>query len=404
MRYPLRLISSRSPGTLESLFEHAGVDPEGIRIIRRKAENLVIRADSLPAAAANIVKQQLLSLGGDAAVHRDVVKGRPDASEVFIVADRRRLGVLVEKLRYQPFGLEELGRSIEQLLRTLDCPPAKIVLPGGEIDIASGPVIVGILNVTPDSFSDGGRFSEPAEALRRAEEMIAEGAAVIDVGGESSRPGARELPAAEEMDRVIPVIEKLARSAGVPISIDTRKSEVAKAAVEAGAAIINDISGLRHDPGMIETAAGSGAAVVIMHMMGTPETMQKNPSYENTVSEIYSWLDDRTESLVSSGIAREKIIIDPGIGFGKRLSDNLELLDSIGDFHGLGYALMVGYSRKSFLGGITGRDTGERLGGGFAALAKCCEAGVQFVRVHDVKETADFIKVWKAIEREDYDG
>jgi dihydropteroate synthase len=228
--------------------------------------------------------------------------------------------------------------------------------------------------------------------------MIEEGAGVIDVGGESTRPGAAELSVEEELARVMPVMKALGGAVSAPLSIDTRHAAVARAAFDAGASIVNDVSGLRHDPAMIEAARESGAAVVVMHMLGTPETMQSNPSYTDVTGEIISWFEERTAALVRAGIDRERIIVDPGIGFGKRLEDNLALLNELGDFTGLGYPVLVGYSRKSFLGRITGREPARRLPGGLAALAKCVAGGASFVRVHDVGETVDFLKVWKTIE------
>lgn len=376
----------------------AGVDPEGIAIMRSKAEDLVIKVDGVPAAAANIIKQQLLSIGGDAAVHREVITGHPSSSTVYIFTDKRRIPALSERLSYQPFGLAGLAEGIVELVGAIDHPPSSIPLPDGNaIDLSSGPVIMGIINATPDSFSDGGRFLEPSRAIERAFEMVEQGAGIIDIGGESSRPGSRGPSLEEELSRVVPILEGLSGRIGVPVSIDTRKAGVAEAAIGIGASMINDISGLSHDPGMKETAARSGAAVVVMHMQGTPETMQEDPRYEDTVSEIIDWLAERTENLISAGIPKNKIIIDPGIGFGKRLTDNLALFREMGDFRGLGFPLMIGYSRKSFIGTLTERDPANRLWGGFAALGASLEGGVQIVRVHDVKETMDYIKVWKAI-------
>ncbi|MBN1165349.1 MAG: dihydropteroate synthase [Candidatus Krumholzibacteriota bacterium] len=257
---------------------------------------------------------------------------------------------------------------------------------------------MGILNVTPDSFSDGGRYIDPDAACEKALSMQEAGASIIDLGGESSRPGARELSGEEELERVLPVLEKLTPLLSVPLSIDTRKAEIARAALAAGAGIINDISGLRHDPEMLSVALEAGAAVIIMHMRGTPENMQGDPHYHDVTGEIYKWFDQRCRDLISRKLPRRKIIIDPGIGFGKRLEDNLEILGRIGDFHSLGFPLLVGYSRKSFIGTITGREPEERNWGGFAALGKCLDSGIQIIRVHDVKETADYLKVWSAIE------
>ena len=398
MRYSLRLISSRSSSTIGEYLRKAGVDPEGIAIMKSKAEDLVIRVDGVPAAAANIIKQQLLSIGGDAAVHREVITGHPPFSTVYIFTDRRRIAALSEKLSYQPFGLGELAEGVVRLVEAAEHPPSSIPLPGDRsIDLSNGPVVMGIINATPDSFSDGGLFLEPSRAVERALEMIDEGADIIDIGGESSRPGSGELSVQEELSRVAPILEGLSGETDVPISIDTRKAKIAEAAIGLGATVINDISGLTHDPGMAEAAARSGAAVIVMHMQGTPETMQDDPFYEDVLSEIIEWFETRTASLISAGVAKDKIIIDPGIGFGKRLVDNLDILRGMGDFRGLGFPIMVGYSRKSFIGMITGREPTDRLWGGLAALGSALDGGAQIVRVHDVRETIDFIEVWKAI-------
>jgi dihydropteroate synthase len=398
MRYKLHLISSAHRSTLAGHLRRAGVDPAGIEIMTRKAETVIIRICDLSAAAANILKQQMLSIGGDAAVHREVIHGAPDNSCAYLISDAKRLEILADNLASQPFGLGEAGAEIFRLLGMRSSPPATVKLPGGSLDLTSGPFIMGILNVTPDSFSDGGRFSDPSAAAERAAQMVEEGASIIDIGGESSRPGAAELDPAEELDRVAPVLEKTAGLNGAVISIDTRHATVAREAVRLGASIINDISGFTHDPGMTEVAVESGTAVVVMHMKGTPETMQDDPSYDNAVDEISTWLESASDNLVESGIARDKIIIDPGIGFGKRLEDNVEIIDRIGDFHTLGYPVLVGHSRKSFIGAITGRDRPEeRTGGGLAVTGRCLDAGVQILRVHEVHETADYIRVWKAI-------
>jgi dihydropteroate synthase len=398
MRYPLRLISPRPKGALARVLAEAGVDSRGVAIIGRKAETIVVRVDRVAAPVANIIKQQLLSIGGDAAVHRDVIAGGPPQSSVYIIADRNRLAQLPAKFARQPFGLAELGAGVERLLGAMERPPARVSLPRGEINLAAGPIVMGVLNVTPDSFSDGGAFLDPGAAHERALAMIEEGARVIDVGGESTRPGAAEVSAETELGRVMPLLRRLGGAIPVPLSIDTRRAAVARAAIDAGASIVNDVSGLRHDPAMIEAVRDSGAAVVVMHMQGTPETMQANPSYTDVTGEIIAWFEERTAEILRAGVDREKIIVDPGLGFGKRSEDNLTILNELGDFAGLGFPVMVGYSRKSFIGKVTGREPAVRLHGGLAALAKCLAGGAAFVRVHDVGETVDFLKVWKAIE------
>ncbi len=403
MPYPLRLISARDRGTLERCFGEAGVDPHGIGVIAGKAEIIVVRVDGVSAPAANIIKQQLLSLGADAAVHRAVITGAPDRSTVYVVADRNRLERLPAKLARQPFGLPELGAAIERLVGAALRPPRPVRLPAGELDLSRGPVVVGILNVTPDSFSDGGAHRDPDRAAERALAMAAEGAGVIDVGGESTRPGAVPVTVEEEIARVRPVLERLAGRLAVPLSIDTRRSEVARVALDLGASIVNDVTGLAGDPAMADLASKRGAAVVVMHMQGTPETMQIDPRYEDVTSEVLAWLGSRAAELAAAGIAPESIIVDPGIGFGKRLEHNLSLLAEIGDLRGLGFPVMVGFSRKAFIGAVTGRGVPERLAGALAALGRCCAGGVALVRVHDVRETADYIKVWRAIERTETD-
>ena len=398
MRYKLHLISSTHGATLGGHLHRAGVDPAGIEIMTRKAETVIIRICGLSAAAANIVKQQMLSIGGDAAVHREVIRGGPDESCAFLISDARRLEILAGNLTSQPFGLGEAGTEIVRLLGMRSSPPSAVSLPGGSLDLTGGPLIMGIINVTPDSFSDGGLLADPSAATERAAQMIDEGASIVDIGGESSRPGAAELTPTEELDRVAPVLEKTAGLPGAVISIDTRHSEVAREAVRLGVSIINDISGFTHDPGMTEVAARSGTAVVVMHMKGTPETMQDDPNYTDAPDEVSAWLESAADRLVEGGIASEKIIVDPGIGFGKGLKDNLEIIDRAGDLHTLGYPVLVGYSRKSFIGEITGRDRpGERIYGGLAVTGRCLDAGIQILRVHDVRKTADYIRVWKAI-------
>ncbi|MDD4856862.1 MAG: dihydropteroate synthase [Candidatus Krumholzibacteria bacterium] len=399
MHYPLRLIASRQPRSLARTLTEAGVDPQGIEILWRKADVIVLRVDHVPAPVANIVKQQLLSIGGDAAVHRDVITGGPSRSSVYIIGDRNRLSQLPAKLARQPFGLAELGAGIERMIATIERPPIFVPLPHGPgLDLSAGPVAMGVLNVTPDSFSDGGAYLDPGAAYERAIAMVEEGAGIIDIGGESTRPGAVGVSSETEFNRVMPALRRIASSIAVPISIDTQKATVARAAIEAGASIINDVSGLQHDPAMIGTARETRAAVVVMHMQGRPETMQSDPWYNDATGEIISWFEERLAELASGGVDRDKIIVDPGLGFGKRLEDNLKILNEIGDLQGLGLPLMIGHSRKSFIGNATGRGSDERLAGGFAALAKCLAGGVRIVRVHDVRETVDFLRVWRAIE------
>jgi len=253
-------------------------------------------------------------------------------------------------------------------------------------------LIMGILNVTPDSFSDGGRFKDEERAVARAMEMIEEGADLIDVGGESTRPGADAVDPDEELRRVIPVIEQICRQSEVPVSIDTTKAEVAEAALGVGACIVNDVSGAA-DPAMVDLVAQSGAGLVLMHMQGTPRTMQAAPEYEDVTRDVVEFLDDRIASVVSRGLGREQVCVDPGIGFGKTLSHNLELLRGLAAFQELGRPVLVGLSRKSFLGQLTGREVGDRLAGSLAGLVYAITRGAHILRVHDVKESCDTARI-----------
>jgi dihydropteroate synthase len=252
---------------------------------------------------------------------------------------------------------------------------------------------MGVLNVTPDSFSDGGTFLHPAAAVAHAERMAAEGADVVDVGGESTRPGAKPVPQEEEMRRVMPVIERLAEHGGIPLSIDTSKAGVARAATSAGAVLVNDVTALRGDPGMAAVVAESGAELCLMHMRGDPRTMQEDPRYGDVVSEVRAFLEERLSFAVAQGIREERVWLDPGIGFGKTLAHNLELLRRLDEIVAVGRPVIVGVSRKSFIGTLTGRSEPDRVAGGVAANVLAFQRGAHMFRVHDVLQTRDALTV-----------
>jgi dihydropteroate synthase len=264
------------------------------------------------------------------------------------------------------------------------------------------PQIMGILNVTPDSFSDGGRFLDPAAALAQARAMALDGAALLDIGGESTRPGAAEVPVAEEIARTEPVIAAL-RGAGLPLSIDTRKAEVARAALAAGAAIVNDVSALTFDAGLAGVVAAAGVPLVLMHAQGTPATMQDAPVYDDVLLDVYDWLEARIAAAEAAGIARGRIVVDPGIGFGKTAAHNLALIRGLSLFHGLGCPLLLGASRKRFIGMISGEERADRRVAGSLAVALAGAAqGAQLLRVHDVAETRAALALARAISGEDF--
>lgn len=254
-------------------------------------------------------------------------------------------------------------------------------------------MIMGILNVTPDSFSDGGRFLDHDKAKNRALEMEENGADIIDIGGESTRPGAEKVELDVELERTIPVIEALRKETEIPISIDTYKSAVAKEALDAGANIVNDISALRFDPGLGELVGEREVPIILMHMQGKPKTMQKNPTYEDPVGDIKAFLNDRIEEAVELGISRDKIIVDPGIGFGKKYEDNYEILRRLEEFETLNAPLLLGTSRKSFIGDTLDLPTDERVEGTIASNVVGVLKGASILRVHDVKENHRALKV-----------
>ncbi len=264
-------------------------------------------------------------------------------------------------------------------------------------DFSKRTYLMGILNITPDSFSDGGRFYGRTDAILHAFQMVKDGADIIDVGGESTRPGAEAVSTEEELRRVTPVIREIRRKSGIPISIDTYKSQVALEALKAGANIVNDISGLHFDPKMADIVAEAGASVVIMHIKGKPKDMQANPSYEDVVREVYDYLADAVETARKKGI--KQVMIDPGIGFGKNLEHNLELIDRLEEFRAIGVPILIGVSRKSFIGKILEASVGERLEGTAAAVTASILHGADVLRVHDVREMRRVALIADAIRR-----
>ncbi|MCH8202637.1 MAG: dihydropteroate synthase [Proteobacteria bacterium] len=290
-----------------------------------------------------------------------------------------------------------LGQRLNQLLANIAAGRGPLVLPSGGKISFSKPLIMGVLNVTPDSFSDGGNFLAPEAAIAHAKQLAEAGADIIDIGGESTRPGALTVWEGEEMDRVLPVIEAL-RDLGVPLSIDTRRASVMRQALEAGAQIINDISALTADPESLEVAAQSAAPVVLMHSQGDPQTMQDDPRYADVLLDVYDYLDDRVEAALAAGIKRQNIIVDPGIGFGKTVRHSIALINGLGLFQGLGCGLQLGVSRKRFIGALSREEPAqERLGGSLAAGLQGLSAGVHILRVHDVEETRQALAVIRGL-------
>ena len=263
------------------------------------------------------------------------------------------------------------------------------------------PVVMGIVNVTPDSFSDGGHYFDAGRAIEHALAMVEAGAGIIDVGGESTRPGAATVSQSEEIRRIVPVVAALAARTAVPVSVDTSKSEVIREAVLAGATMINDVRALR-DEGALQAAAATSAAICLMHMQGEPRTMQADPKYDDVVATVRAFLESRIAACVAAGISRDRLVIDPGIGFGKLLAHNLGLLAALPELTALRVPLMIGVSRKSLFGDLLGRPAGQRLAGGVAATTAAVLAGANIVRTHDVAETVDAVRVTSALQSAGY--
>lgn len=280
---------------------------------------------------------------------------------------------------------------------TKEMPAHTVKIRGGLLSLEGATAVMGVLNVTPDSFSDGGRFLDPERAVAHAVSMVEDGATLLDIGAESSRPGAGPVDEAEELRRLIPVVRDVCRRVTVPVSVDTTKAAVAARALEAGAAIINDISALRFDPGMARIVAESGAGLVLMHMQGTPRTMQEAPRYGDVVAEVSGFLRERMAVAESLGINPQQILLDPGIGFGKNQEQNLTLLSRLDRLTALGRPLVVGVSRKAFIGQILNRDVQERVMGTAGAVAVAILAGARVVRVHDVGPIRDVVRIVDAI-------
>lgn len=378
----LRVINEAEAGRV---IQQLGVDPAEVTSMAAKMVRRLVHLSAVPCRAANVLKQEMLALGGDAVVARGAVVCTMAVTDVILVGSLKQLRQLCERLPLQPCGLPELAADLVVLLCAIDHPSRKLYGRNCCL-VLDRPRIMGVLNLTPDSFSDGGRYQQSDAALRRAMEMVAEGVDLIDVGGESTRPGAPEVSAEKELQRVVPVIEALRRELDLPLSIDTYKSQVAQAAVAAGANFINDISGLNFDPAMAGVAADSGAGLFLMHTRGRPEVMQQQTRYTDLLGEVMASLQASLARAEAAGVPRGKLAIDPGIGFGKDVAGNLHLLQRLRELQSLGCPLLLGTSRKSFIGKVLDQpDPQQRLFGTLATVALGVERGAQIFRVHDVR-------------------
>jgi dihydropteroate synthase len=387
VRFGVRRLDIKTREDAKRELDLTRADEAGVARMLDKTRFLAIKVEGLKAPAANILKQEMLSVGGDAAVARGVINCSVELSSSIIMGTRKQIKNLVKKLKPQPFGLRVLADELTELLGREE-GPFRIEWPGGTLDLSERVAVMGIINVTPDSFSDGSDNFRYEDALASALRMVEEGADILDIGGESTRPGAQAVSLEDELLRVLPLVEYLAPRVKVPISVDTYKAKVARRAVEAGAAIVNDISGLRLDPEMASAVAETGAGVVVMHMRGVPRDMQSDTNYEDLTGEVYASLAGSVKLALEAGVARGKIIVDPGIGFGKSVDGNLTLLRRLHEFTSLGLPILMGASRKSFIGKVLGiENPKERLEGSLSAASLSVFLGANIIRVHDVRET-----------------
>ena len=377
------LISSAEDAARE--MEKIGVSPGGVRAMTGKMLSVVLKIADADIPTAHVVKQQMLSIGGDAAVAKGVLTNDVETTDILVMGTLVQVRELSQKLSYQPFDLPRLGERIADVLAAAEpSRPRALKACDHTIDLDERVHIMGILNVTPDSFSDGGLYMRPTEAVDRALEMVAEGADVIDVGGQSSRPGSTPITEEDELSRVVPVVERLRSEWNGPISIDTTRAAVAEKAIEAGASIVNDISAFSADPRIADVTARAGAACILMHMQGTPDTMQNDPRYSDLIGEIASYLSEAVARAGRAGVPEDRIVIDPGLGFGKTTEHNLAILRHLPELAVLGKPILVGPSRKSFIGNVLDLPTDDRLEGTLATLAYAVAQGARVLRVHDV--------------------
>jgi dihydropteroate synthase len=373
-----------------------GVDPSGVKLMEGKTLHFNLKMEEIDPRTANVLKQEMLSLGGDVAVDRRGLDCSIKKTDALLMGTQKHFEKLILKLEQYP-DLGALRQSIKEAIKNISRTHYSIRCRKQKLILGKRTLLMGVLNVTPDSFSDGGAFFDKEKAISRGLGMVEEGVDIIDIGGESTRPGSKPVELEEELRRVIPVIESLEREVDVPISIDTYKSAVAQRAIEAGAQIINDISGLHFDPNLAHVAARKDTPLVLMHIRGTPETMQKDIHYSSLFAEIIRYLKDSIRMAESAGLDPGQIIIDPGIGFGKTVEDNLLILKHLYEFRILGKPILLGTSRKSFIGKILNTEIENRLEGTLSSIAIGVLNGAHIIRSHDVLEAKKAMAVADAV-------
>ena len=374
-----RLITLKNKADIRREMEKINVDPGGIRIMEPKSRFFTIKVSRLPLKAALLLKQEMLSRGGEAALPRNAIALTLDHVDVLLAGTKKHYLELIKKLKAQPFGLPSLAEEMKDILGNLEKKKTDLVIGRYRLPLGQRTLIMGILNVTPDSFSDGGQFDRLDRAFEQAARMVEEGADIVDVGGESTRPGHQPISAEEELSRVLPVIERIKSELDIPVSIDSNKAAVAKEALQAGADMVNDIWGLKADGEMASVVSSFHVPVCLMHNRNVAV-------YEDLMTDIVSDLGESISLARQAGIEEEKIIIDPGIGFAKDVEENLDVMNRLEELHTLGYPLLLGTSRKSLIGRTLAVPMEERLEGTAATVTIGILKGADIVRVHDVKE------------------
>jgi dihydropteroate synthase len=379
--------------------QRIGVDPIDIDSMREKVFHLNLKIEGIDCRLANFLKQEMILLGGDVAMDKRAIDCSVATSDLILMGTPNQIKALIEGLEDRCNGFQGVANRIRECLKNLESPPHTIRCKKKVLHLDERTHVMGILNVTPDSFSDAGLYMEPHQAISHGIELASQGADIIDIGGESTRPGSKPLPAEEELRRVIPVIEALSAKVDIPISIDTYKSSIAEKALEAGAEMVNDISGLKFDRKTADVAAKYEVPLVLMHIKGTPEVMQLDVHYDCLLTEIMEYLEQSIEIAEGAGIDPRQIIIDPGIGFGKSVEDNLKIIRHLTELKSLGKPILLGPSRKSFIGKILNAPIDQRDEGTLASISAAIMNGANILRVHDVGPARKAARIVDAILR-----
>lgn len=395
MAFSLRLVAATQPEEVWKEMNRIGVSPEGLELMIGKGEFIIVKVGNIPAPAASILKQEMLAKGGEVALGKEMAYLRAGEGEAIIMGTRTQYRRLLDLLSRQPFGLAALAEDLNRLLTNLQVGPPPLTIKNRRFEWGKRTYIMGIINITPDSFSGDGLWAQDrllTKVLRQAEAFMEAGADLLDIGGQSTRPGYTEVSVEEEKRRILPVLETLAHKIPLPLSVDTYKPEVARAALAAGADLINDIWGLQKDPAMVKVVADAQAPVIVMHNQTTPE-------YTDLMGEIASFLQKSIDLAVAHGLPREKVIIDPGICFGKTPAQNLVVLNRLDELKALGAPILLGTSRKSVIGHVLDLPVDKRLEGTAATVAVGITRGAHLIRVHDVKAMVRVARMTDAILR-----